>query len=99
MDNLVVNKCTKLCFLAFVTYGKAPETALLLFSGSVNKGNSWLTYQQKRWPLPQSTAGALSKGKLIGSEAPGPGLVSRTALSHLATGHQRMAGLLSTKAW
>lgn len=59
---------------------------------------SCLTYQQKRCPLPQSTAGALSKGKLNESEAPGLGRVNRTALSHLATGHQRMAGLLSTKA-
>lgn len=90
MYNLEVN---------FVPYSTAPEIALYLFSESINNGNSWLTYQQKRWPLPQSTAGALSKGKLRGSEAPGLGLDSRTALSHLATGHQRMAGLLSTKAW
>ncbi len=93
--NLVVLRS----FWAFVPYGTTPDPALHLFSESVNKGNSWLTYQQKRWPLPQSTAGALSKEKLRESEAPGPGLVSRTALSHLAMGHQRMAGLLSTKAW
>lgn len=86
-------------FLVFVLDDTTPDIALHLFSESVNKGNSWLTYQQKRCPLPQSTAGALSKGKLRESEAPGPGLDSRTALSHLAMGHQRMAGLLSTKAW
>lgn len=58
------------------------------------------THQQKRWPLPQSTAGAWRRGKLKGSEVelPGPWVLSRTALSHPASGHQRIAGLFSTNA-
>lgn len=59
------------------------------------------TDQQKRWPLPQSTAGAWRRGKLSGSEvlAPGPCPANRTALSQPALGHHRMAGLFSTNAW
>ncbi len=58
-----------------------------------------VTDQQKRWPLPQSTAGARRRGKLRGSEVvPGPWVFSLTALSHPASGHQRIAGLFSTKA-
>lgn len=58
------------------------------------------TDQQKRCPFPQSTAGALSKGKLRVSD---PDtfelcLVSLTALSHPGVGHHLMAGLFSTKA-
>lgn len=58
------------------------------------------TDQQKRWPLPQSTAGARRRGKLRGSEVedPGPWVFSRTALSHPATGHQRITELFSTNA-
>lgn len=60
-----------------------------------------ITDQQKRWPLPQSTAGARRRGKLRASEVevPGPWVFSLTALSQPATGHQRIAGLFSTNAW
>ncbi|TNN34203.1 hypothetical protein EYF80_055635 [Liparis tanakae] len=54
------------------------------------------TDQQKRCPLPQSTAGARRRGNPRGSAVPGP--LSLTALSQPASGHQRMAGLFSTKA-
>lgn len=59
-----------------------------------------ITDQQKRWPLPQSTAGARRRGKLSGSEVelPGPWMLSLTALSHPASGHQRIAELFSTNA-
>jgi len=58
------------------------------------------TNQQKRCPLPQSTAGALSSGKLSVSEPDGldPCFVSLTALPQPAVGHHLMAGLFSTKA-
>uniref|UniRef100_A0A3B4YUN4 Uncharacterized protein n=1 Tax=Stegastes partitus TaxID=144197 RepID=A0A3B4YUN4_9TELE len=47
-----------------------------------------------------STAGARRRGKLRGSEVevPGPWVFSRTALSHPASGHQRIAELFSTNA-
>lgn len=65
-------------------------------------GGSGLSYtnQQKRCPFPQSTAGALSKGKLRVSDPEGfdPCFVNLTALSQPAVGHHLMAGLFSTKA-
>lgn len=59
------------------------------------------TNQQKRCPFPQSTAGALSNGKLSASEPVvfDPCLVSLTALSQAGVGHHLIEGLFSTKAW